>query len=112
LKKTRWCVLKRRATLTEHQRFRLRDLLRYNLQTARAYLLKEDFQQFWDYNTRCLDDRLFSSGEDPAFSIGCAAAEEPVFRASGLPTRSQEEKAEQGGNPAEHVRCTLGSYLP
>ena len=49
LKKTRWCVLKRRANLTEHQRFRLRDLLRYNLQTVRAYLLKEDFQQFWDY---------------------------------------------------------------
>jgi transposase len=49
LKKTRWCVLKRRANLTEHQRFRLRDLLRYNLRTVRAYLLKEDFQQFWEY---------------------------------------------------------------
>ena len=49
LKKTRWCVLKRKANLTEHQRFRLRDLLRYNLRTVRAYLLKEDFQQFWDY---------------------------------------------------------------
>ena len=31
--------------------FRLRDLLRYNLQTVRAYLLKEDFQQFWEYNS-------------------------------------------------------------
>jgi transposase len=51
LKKTRWCVLKRKANLTEHQRFRLRDLLRYNLQTVRAYLLKEDFQQFWDYES-------------------------------------------------------------
>jgi transposase len=30
-KKTRWCVLKRRANLTEHQRLPLRDLLRYNL---------------------------------------------------------------------------------
>jgi transposase len=49
LKKTRWCVLKRRANLTMQQRFRLRDLLRYNLRTARAYLLKEDFQQFWEY---------------------------------------------------------------
>ena len=37
--------------LTERQRFRLRDLLRYNLQTVRAYLLKEDFQQFWDYES-------------------------------------------------------------
>jgi transposase len=51
LKKTRWCVLKRKANLTSHQRFRLRDLLRYNLRTVRAYLLKEDFQQFWEYNS-------------------------------------------------------------
>jgi transposase len=26
-------------------------LLRYNLQTVRAYLLKEDFQQLWKYNS-------------------------------------------------------------
>jgi transposase len=44
-------VLKRRANLTGQQRFRLRDLLRYNLQTVRAYLLKEDFQQFWEYES-------------------------------------------------------------
>jgi transposase len=51
LKKSRWCILKRRANLTSQQTFRLRDLLRYNLQTVRAYLLKEDFQRFWDYNS-------------------------------------------------------------
>ena len=51
LKKSRWCVLKRRQNLTAQQKFRLRDLLRYNLQTVRAYLLKEDFQQFWEYNS-------------------------------------------------------------
>jgi transposase len=51
LKKTRWCVLKRKANLTTTQRFRLRELLRYNLKTVRAYLLKEDFQQLWDYNS-------------------------------------------------------------
>ena len=28
----------------------MRDLLRYNLKTVRAYLLKEAFQQLWDYN--------------------------------------------------------------
>src|SRR6516162_733091 len=33
LKKTRWCVLKRKSNLTNLQRFRLRDLLRYNLKT-------------------------------------------------------------------------------
>jgi transposase len=51
LKKSRWCVLKRKENLTPQQKFRLRDLLRYNLQTVRAYLLKEDFQQFWQYNS-------------------------------------------------------------
>ena len=35
LKKSRWCVLKRKENLTAQQQFRLRDLLR------------EDFRQFW-----------------------------------------------------------------
>ena len=30
---------------------RLSDLLKYNLQTVRAYLLKEQFRQFWDYDS-------------------------------------------------------------
>ena len=51
LKKSRWCVLKRKENLTAKQQVRLRDLLRYNLQTVRAYLLKEDFQQFWTYSS-------------------------------------------------------------
>ncbi len=51
LKKTRWCILKRKDNLTSKQKFRLRDLLRFNLRTVRAYLLKEDFQQFWNYNS-------------------------------------------------------------
>src|SRR5215469_16173720 len=51
LKKSRWCLLKRKANLTPKQKIRLRDLLRYNLQTVRAYLLKEDFQQLWEYNS-------------------------------------------------------------
>ena len=51
LKHTRWCLLKRKQNLTDEQRFRLRDLLSYNLKTVRAYLLKEDFQQFWEYDS-------------------------------------------------------------
>jgi transposase len=51
LKKTRWCLLKRKQNLTSTQRLRLRDLLHYNLTTVRAYLLKEDFHQFWDYDS-------------------------------------------------------------
>jgi len=51
LKKSRWCLLKRPENLTGKQRIRLRDLVRYNLQSVRAYLLKEEFQQFWDYDS-------------------------------------------------------------
>jgi len=51
LKKSRWCLLKRKENLNSQQKIRLRDLLRYNLQTVRAYLLKEDFQQLWEYNS-------------------------------------------------------------
>jgi transposase len=51
LTKSRWCVLKRKENLTGQQRIRLRDLLKYNLQTVRAYLLKEQFQHFWNYNS-------------------------------------------------------------
>jgi transposase len=51
LKKSRWCLLKRPENLTDKQRVRLRDLLRYNLQSVRAYLLKEQFQQFWEYDS-------------------------------------------------------------
>jgi transposase len=51
LKKSRWLLLRRQENLKTEQRFRLRDLLRYNLKTVRAYLLKEAFQQLWDYNS-------------------------------------------------------------
>jgi transposase len=49
LKKKRWCLLKRPENLTEIQRSSLRELLGYNLKSVRAYLLKEEFQLFWDY---------------------------------------------------------------
>ena len=51
LKKSRWCLLKRKENLTGKQKLRLRDLLRFNLKTVRAYLLKEDFQQLWEYDS-------------------------------------------------------------
>jgi len=46
---TRFCLLKRPENLTERQEIKLAELLRYNLGAVRAYLLKEDFQFFWDY---------------------------------------------------------------
>jgi len=51
LKKSRWLLLKSEENLKTQQRFRLRDLLRYNLKTVRAYLLKEAFPQLWDYHS-------------------------------------------------------------
>jgi len=51
LKKSRWCLLKRPENLTDHQRVKLREVLRYNLKSVRAYLLKEYFQLFWEYNS-------------------------------------------------------------
>ena len=49
LKNTRWCLLKRPGNLTDKQDVKLAELLQYNLKTVRAYLLKEDFQFFWQY---------------------------------------------------------------
>jgi transposase len=46
---SRWCLLKRPENLTARQEVKLSDLLRYNLKAVRSYLLKEDFQFFWDY---------------------------------------------------------------
>jgi len=51
LKRSRWCLLKRPENLTDLQRIKLRDLVRYNLQSVRAYLLKEQFQQLWEYDS-------------------------------------------------------------
>jgi transposase len=49
LKHSRWCLLKRRANLTEKQAVQLSELLKYNLQSVRSHLLREDFQRFWEY---------------------------------------------------------------
>jgi transposase len=49
LKRTRWLLLKRPENLTAKQDAKLADLLRYNLRSVRAYLLKEDLQGLWDY---------------------------------------------------------------
>ncbi len=49
LKHSRWCLLKRRENLTEKQTMKLSELLQYNLKSVRAHLLREDFQQFWEY---------------------------------------------------------------
>ncbi len=49
LKGIGYCLLKRPENLTESQEVKLAELLRYNLTSVRAYLLKEGFQGFWKY---------------------------------------------------------------
>ena len=51
LKKTKWLLLRGRDNLSGKQRLSLRELLKYNLRTVRAYLLKEDFQRLWEYKS-------------------------------------------------------------
>ncbi len=49
LKNSRWCLLKRRENLSGKQEIKMAELLRGNLKTIRAYLLKEDFNGLWTY---------------------------------------------------------------
>ncbi len=49
LKNSRWCLLKHWKNLTDKQEVKLKELLQYNLKSVRAYLLKEDFNGFWEY---------------------------------------------------------------
>jgi transposase len=51
LKRSRWCLPKRPEKLADSQRLKLRDLMRHNLKSVRAYLLKEQFQPLWDYDS-------------------------------------------------------------
>lgn len=51
LKHSRWCFLKNPENLNDNQKVKLKELLACNLKTIRAYLLKEDFQNFWSYTS-------------------------------------------------------------
>jgi len=46
---SKWCLLKRPENLTDNQAIKFKELLAINLKSIRAYLLKEDFQFFWQY---------------------------------------------------------------
>ena len=47
----RWVLLKRPENLTERQAVKLKELLQYNLKSVRSQLMREDFQQFWQYTS-------------------------------------------------------------
>lgn len=51
LRHTKYCFLKNPENLTPKQEAKLDDVLGYDLKSVRAYLLKESFQLFWDYDS-------------------------------------------------------------
>jgi transposase len=51
LKHSRWVLLKNPENLKMEQKIKLKELLSCNLKTIRAYLLKEDFKNFWQYTS-------------------------------------------------------------
>jgi transposase len=61
LKAGRWCFLKRKENLTKNQRTTLKEMLRYNLKSVRAYLLKEEFNQLWTYSSPVWADKFLTN---------------------------------------------------
>jgi transposase len=51
LTKSKYIFLKNPENLTDDQATKLSELLGYNLRIVRAYLMKEDFERFWDYKS-------------------------------------------------------------
>ena len=49
LKHSRWCLLKRPENRTEKETVKLAELLKYNLQSVRRHLSREECQRFWEY---------------------------------------------------------------
>lgn len=51
LTKSKYIFLKNPENLTEKQAVKLEDLMKCNLRVVRAYLMKEDFERFWEYKS-------------------------------------------------------------
>lgn len=54
----RWILLKRTENLTDRQVVRLKELLKTNLISIKAYLMREDFQRFWKYQMPAWADKF------------------------------------------------------
>ena len=73
--KSQWCPLKRPRNLNDNQQMTLRELLQYNLKSARACLLKEQFRQLWECRSAAWAGRFpriwRSTKASPSCSKGC-----------------------------------------
>ena len=61
LNRGRWLLLKRPENLSEKQTARMSDLLKLNLASIKGYLLREDFQRFWDYQRGDYADKFLEN---------------------------------------------------
>jgi len=58
LARGRWLLLKKPANLSEKQTSKLSELLKANLMSVKAYVMKEDFQRFWSYKSTAWADKF------------------------------------------------------
>lgn len=61
LERGRWLLLKRPENLSEKQTTKLSELLKLNLASVKGYLLREDFQRFWDYKRPYLAEKFLDN---------------------------------------------------
>ena len=85
LKHSRWCLLKRRENRTDKQTIKLAELLKYNLRSVRAHLLREDFQRFWEYVSP---------------NLGREVPRPVVYRDDALKARTDEEGCPHFAQPS------------
>ncbi len=53
-----WCLLKRPENQTDKQSLKLQELLRYNLNSVKALLMREDFRRFWMHSSRAWSEKI------------------------------------------------------
>ena len=61
LERKRWLLLKRPENLSEKQTSRMSELLKLNLASIKGYLLREDFQRFWEYQRYDFADKFLEN---------------------------------------------------
>jgi transposase len=76
LKHTRWCFLKRPENLNDAQRAKLADVLKYDLRSVRAYLLRESLEAFWRYTTAVAAGWFFDKWCTPCAAVPPQAHQE------------------------------------
>ena len=73
LAKGRWLLLKKPVNLTEKQASRISALLKINLKSVKAYLMKEDFQRFWEYRSKAWADNFLEAWSTRAMQSNLSA---------------------------------------